>query len=379
VQSRFPHIKFAEQLAFWVNHWHCTTAIVSLCIVMLLPLAASSQVSGKRSNRRYEGRVIFVSNEHVIFVDLPTDVVKIRLAGISEYSPAATDEVKKLVLQKTVVLVQDVGATEHSSGVPYYCYTKRDNVLINTELVRKGLAKASKKLPATMAKKFGDAEEFARINNIGLWARPETQSSSNEKQSRLTDPEQVIGRQGSQGIWQDLSAIGPFKFGINQRELRDSVHHHDFSGTPLWIREIHLWPYGYGADDVSSIEFENCDEYHLPFVAKNDYVPRTAGDAILYVFIKHRFERIRCAFVDHKLIEVSFYWEKMAWRSMTKDLIEGFADLAKKDLQTAFKAYSVQNKQIDATISGPQWNDIFILDERHDQSELSGTLRLRER
>lgn len=107
-----------------------------------------------------------------IGIDTPETVDPRRPVGC--FGKEASDENKRLVGGKAVLLVKDVSDTDRFGRLLRYVYIRQDGSLlfINDHLVRQGFAKASTYPPdVKFTEQFLQAEREAREAGRGLWSR----------------------------------------------------------------------------------------------------------------------------------------------------------------------------------------------------------------
>jgi endonuclease YncB( thermonuclease family) len=87
----------------------------------------------------------------------------------SELANRATDKNRELVLGKTVELEKDVSETDRYDRLLRYVYV--DGVMVNTELVRLGLARSVSYPPDTRHQGLlSSAQAEAKAARLGIWA-----------------------------------------------------------------------------------------------------------------------------------------------------------------------------------------------------------------
>ncbi len=140
------------------------------------PLKLETQNEEFKVSRVIDGDTIEISTGEkirYIGIDTPETVDPRRSVGC--FGKEASDENKKLVEGKNVVLAKDVSETDKYNRLLRYVYVKRDNgnlIFINDYLVRQGFAKASTYPPdVKFATQFVEAEREARENQRGLWGK----------------------------------------------------------------------------------------------------------------------------------------------------------------------------------------------------------------
>lgn len=108
-----------------------------------------------------------------IGIDTPETVDPRR--GIQCFGREASDENKKLVEAKKVILVKDVSETDKFGRLLRYVYVRVESgeiLFVNDYLVRSGFAKASTYPPdVRFTQQFIDAEREAKESNLGLWQK----------------------------------------------------------------------------------------------------------------------------------------------------------------------------------------------------------------
>lgn len=135
-----------------------------------------SDINGEETivTRAVDGdTIVIASGEKVryIGIDTPETVDPRRTVGC--FGKEASDENKKLVEGKIVLLTKDVSEKDKFDRLLRFVYIKQDNgslVFVNDFLVRNGFAKASTFPPdVKFAAQFVEAEKEARENQRGLW------------------------------------------------------------------------------------------------------------------------------------------------------------------------------------------------------------------
>ncbi len=108
-----------------------------------------------------------------IGIDTPETVDPRRAVGC--FGKEASDENKRLVEGKNVLLVKDVSDTDKFGRLLRYVYINTDNgsaIFVNDHLVRQGFARASTYPPdVKFTDRFLQAEREAREGNRGLWQK----------------------------------------------------------------------------------------------------------------------------------------------------------------------------------------------------------------
>lgn len=119
------------------------------------------EINGQEKKVRYIG------------IDTPETVDPRRPVGC--FGKEASNENKKLVEGKQVMLTKDVSDTDKFGRLLRFVYIKQEDgslIFVNDYLVRQGFARASTYPPdVKFAEQFGLAEKEARENNRGLWSK----------------------------------------------------------------------------------------------------------------------------------------------------------------------------------------------------------------
>jgi len=117
--------------------------------------------------------IVIESGEKVRYVGIDTPETVDPRRAVGCFGKEASNENKKLVEGKTVVLTKDVSEKDQFSRLLRLVYLKQDDgsfVFVNDYLVRQGFAKASTYPPdVKFSKQFVEAEKEARENQRGLW------------------------------------------------------------------------------------------------------------------------------------------------------------------------------------------------------------------
>lgn len=108
-----------------------------------------------------------------IGIDTPETVDPRRPVGC--FGKEASNEAKKLMDQKIVILEKDISETDKYNRLLRYVYLSLENgqtLFVNDYLVREGYAKASTYPPdVKFTQQFLEAEKEARVNKKGLWGK----------------------------------------------------------------------------------------------------------------------------------------------------------------------------------------------------------------
>lgn len=106
-----------------------------------------------------------------IGIDTPETVDPRRAVGC--FGKEASDENKKLVEGKTIMLVKDISEKDKFDRLLRLVYLKQNNgnlIFVNDFLIRQGFAKASTYPPdVKFSAQFVEAEKEARDSSRGLW------------------------------------------------------------------------------------------------------------------------------------------------------------------------------------------------------------------
>jgi micrococcal nuclease len=126
------------------------------------------------------GQVVSITDGDTIHVSINGQQYKLRYVGMDTpevfgtkefYGPEASEKNKELVTGKTVLLFRDHSNTDRYDRLLRYVVV--DGVFVNLELVREGFAYAKDYPPdTTCSKAFHQAEDQARREKLGLWAKP---------------------------------------------------------------------------------------------------------------------------------------------------------------------------------------------------------------
>lgn len=154
----------------------------SQTLITLSPTPSSSNIAGIGVEEVLVTRVI---DGDTIEVQTGMDVLTVRYIGIDTpetvnprrpvqcFGRQASNENKKLVEGKKVILSKDVSETDKYGRLLRFVYVKLENgelLFVNDYLIRQGFAKASTFPPdVKYAQSFLEAEREARENRIGLW------------------------------------------------------------------------------------------------------------------------------------------------------------------------------------------------------------------
>lgn len=149
-------------------------------LVMTSP--SPSNIAGIGGQEVLVARVI---DGDTIEVQTGMDILAVRYIGIDTpetvdprrqlqcFGRQASNENKKLVEGKQVILVKDVSETDKYGRLLRYVYVELENgelLFVNDYLIRQGFAKASTFPPdVKYSQAFLEAEREARENRMGLW------------------------------------------------------------------------------------------------------------------------------------------------------------------------------------------------------------------
>jgi endonuclease YncB( thermonuclease family) len=126
--------------------------------------------------KREVGVVKRVIDGDTIVVEIGGVEYKVRYIGMDAaeswdaVGQASTEQNKKLVLNKTVLLVKDKSETDRYDRLLRYVIV--GNIFVNEYLTRLGLAEAASYPPDTACDiQFNSSQEFALRNQVGVWAQ----------------------------------------------------------------------------------------------------------------------------------------------------------------------------------------------------------------
>lgn len=151
-------------------------------LIQASPTSQESDVAGISGQ---EAIVIRVLDGDTIEVQIAEAAASVRYIGIDTpetvdprrpvgcFGRQASNENKKLVEGKKVILSKDVSETDKYGRLLRYVYVKLENgelLFVNDYLIRQGFAKASTFPPdIKYSQAFLEAEREARENRMGLW------------------------------------------------------------------------------------------------------------------------------------------------------------------------------------------------------------------
>lgn len=119
--------------------------------------------------------VVLSTGEKVRYIGIDTPETVDPRRPIACFGKEASDENKKLVEGKEVILEKDVSETDKFGRLLRFVYIKKDDgstVFVNDYLVRQGFARASTYPPdVKFSTQFVAAEKEARENLRGLWKK----------------------------------------------------------------------------------------------------------------------------------------------------------------------------------------------------------------
>lgn len=146
------------------------------------PTSQESDIAGVQGQEVLVARVI---DGDTIEVQTSMDILTVRYIGIDTpetvdprrpaqcFGRQASNENKKLVEGKRVILAKDVSETDKYGRLLRYVYVKLENgelLFVNDYLIRQGFAKVSTFPPdVKYSQSFLEAEREARENRMGLW------------------------------------------------------------------------------------------------------------------------------------------------------------------------------------------------------------------
>jgi len=137
-------------------------------IIFLLLLCACSPLETATVTRVIDGDTIIIgSGQKVRYIGIDTPEVQPEPEA---YGMEAWQVNRRLVEGKEVRLERDVSDTDKYGRLLRYVYV--DNIFVNAELVRLGLAEAKAYPPDTKCQKHLDGlEAVARESERGMWAK----------------------------------------------------------------------------------------------------------------------------------------------------------------------------------------------------------------
>ncbi len=144
-------------------------------------------VTTQSAQENNKAKVIRVIDGDTIEVEYQNEVKKLRYVGINTpetvdpkrpvgcFGKEASDENKRLISGKEVILEKDVSETDKFGRLLRLVYLKLDDgslLFVNDYLVRQGYAEASTYPPdVKYSQQFIEAQREARENNRGLWRK----------------------------------------------------------------------------------------------------------------------------------------------------------------------------------------------------------------
>lgn len=140
--------------------------------------SASQETEGEKAlvTKVVDGDTIVVNNTitvRFVGIDTPETVDPRRPVGC--FGKEASNETKKLLTGKTVVLEKDISETDKYGRLLRFIYlplSDGQTLFVNDYLVREGFAKAKTYKPdVKFEQKFLEAEKQAKENNKGLWGK----------------------------------------------------------------------------------------------------------------------------------------------------------------------------------------------------------------
>lgn len=132
---------------------------------------SSPQIATEKVVRVIDGDTFEIEGGiKVRLIGVDTPELKNKNKTIDCFAKEATEELKKLILNKDVVLQKDVSETDRYGRLLRYVY--QDGQMINDLLVSSGFAKVATFPPDVKnSKLFIESQKLAKENNIGLWQK----------------------------------------------------------------------------------------------------------------------------------------------------------------------------------------------------------------
>ena len=146
-----------------------------------------ASIATDSANKENKYKVIRVVDGDTIEVEVNAKAEKIRYIGVNTpetvdprrpvqcFGKEASNENKRLVEGKEVILEKDVSETDKFKRLLRYVYLPLDDgttLFVNDYLVREGFAQVDTFPPdVKYQQRFLEAQKDARYNNMGLWAK----------------------------------------------------------------------------------------------------------------------------------------------------------------------------------------------------------------
>jgi micrococcal nuclease len=148
----------------------CLSAVLSLLVLSLVAcLPASTATDTISVTIVIDGDTVVISSgEKVRYIGIDTP----ELFPEEAFGQEATKANRELVLGKSVTLEKDVSETDKYDRLLRYVWV--DGIMVNMELVRRGLAEAKAYPPDTKYRALLEAAESeAKLAGRGIWAQKE--------------------------------------------------------------------------------------------------------------------------------------------------------------------------------------------------------------
>ena len=155
-------------MSTWIAHMKCRTWLLAVTLVLLLLCGCQSPPDTATVTRVIDGDTIVIadgSRVRYIGIDAPEIYPKAEAFGIEAWQAN-----REMVEGKTVRLEQDVSGTDRYGRLLRYVYV--DDIFVNAELVRRGLAYAKAYPPDTKYYDYlKELEAEARRAGRGMWVK----------------------------------------------------------------------------------------------------------------------------------------------------------------------------------------------------------------
>ena len=145
-----------------------TWLLAIILLLLLLPCSCSSPPDAARVTQVVDGDTIVIEGGYrVRYIGIDTPEIH---PGLEAYGGEALEANRKLVEGKEVRLERDVSETDKYGRLLRYVYV--NDIFVNAELVKKGLAYAKAYPPDTKHQDYLDKlEQEARQAGRGIWAK----------------------------------------------------------------------------------------------------------------------------------------------------------------------------------------------------------------
>lgn len=162
--------------------------VLAVCSILLFGCSADQKQTPSlaelaacvpTSQEPVKAKVVHIADGDTITVNIAGQDYRLRYIGInapeldsqnqSELARQSTEFNRQLVEDETVILYRDTSETDQFDRLLRYVYS--DDIFVNYELVRRGLARAKDYPPDSACQAtLAEAERLARLEHLGIWA-----------------------------------------------------------------------------------------------------------------------------------------------------------------------------------------------------------------